>query len=156
MSCHICLELGVETCAAESSYICLRHRNLIWDLLGRIGSMWRILRDPYFLAATSEPVSDMATRSRPPCSLDPIVVSDPRSQMEHPSDLVSAPRVLGAWVQAVAEARGDPYTSAYDVPDYVMYLKARLYWIESQPACVRFARHMGAVHRSLQKVTFYD
>lgn len=156
MTCHICLELDQEAAALEGSLLCDRHEQRVWLLLDRIGIMWRLLMDPLFLAATVEPPSEYGSRSQPPCSLAPIVVSDPRSRMDTPKDLVSAPRVLYAWALAVAESNGAEFKSSPDPGVLIPYLKRHLPWIQRQPAVARFARHIGAVHHSLRKVTNYD
>ena len=159
IECHICHELEIEGVrAADGSLICRRHSDRIWLLLERIQTMWRFLQDPDFLVDTVEPRSDMATQSRPPCNLDPIVVADPRSMVRYKGDLVSAPRVLHAWCIAVADAYGDDsrWIPRGSVLWQVGYLKGHLDWIQRQPAVTRFARHVGAVHHSLNKVVRYD
>jgi hypothetical protein len=157
IECHICRELDIEGIRAEDgSLICRRHSDRIWLLLERIQTMWRFLIDPEFLVGTVEPRSDMATKSRPPCNLDPIVIADPRSQVCHSGDLASAPRVLRAWCNAVSDSTGASATPSWDPLEQAQYLKVQLGWIQRQPAVVRFARHIGAVHSSLNRVVRYD
>lgn len=154
ITCHICLELGLESRAEDGSLICRRHSDRIWTLLDRIRIMSGLI-DSHFLAASHDTRSEMGTKSLPPCSLDPIVVTDPRSRYLGKGDLVSAPRVLGAWQMAIGDSTGlvRPYLG---IRDSVLYLQAHLSWIQRQPAITRFARHIGAVHRSLRLVTAYD
>lgn len=158
IDCHICLEIDILPRRAEDgSLICRQHSDKIWQLLDRTQTMWRFLQDPYFLVSTREPKSDMATKSLPPCNLDPIVVADPRSQVCHAGDLVSAPRVLRAWCHAVADSSGAYAGSYSSSPEkQAQYLKQNLHWIQRQPAVSRFARHVAAVHNSLNKVVRYD
>lgn len=156
VSCHICLELDQETAALEGSLLCDRHEQRLWLLLDRIGIMWRTMQDPHFLAGTVEPPSEYGSRSQPPCSLAPIVVADHRSRAETGKDLVSAPRVLWAWSLALAEAQGLQLCQSWDLAVLIPFLKRNLPWIQRQPAVTRFARHIGAVHHSLRRVTNYD
>jgi hypothetical protein len=159
IECHICLELEISGVRAEDgSLLCRRHSDRVWLLLDRIQTMWRFLQDPEFLLGTVEPRSDMATKSLPPCNLDPIVVADPRSRFCYKGDLVSTPRVLYAWCVAVSDSSGAQIGPGYSASplQQAQYLKAQLGWIQRQPAVVRFARHIGAVHHSLNKVVRYD
>lgn len=157
ITCHICQELEISGVRAEDgSLLCRRHADRVWLLLDRIQIMWRFLSDPLFLVSTTEPRSDMATQSRPPCNLDPIVVADRRSRVTRREDLASAPRVLGAWCHAVAETMGESRWVPEEPLGQVRYLKARLTWIQRQPAATRFARHVAAVHNSLNRVVRYD
>lgn len=160
IECHICRELDPDAAsrAEDGSLLCRRHAEKLWLLLDRIQVMWRFLSDPLFLVSTVEPRSDMATKSLPPCNLDPIVVADRRSMVTGRHDLASAPRVLGAWCRAVADSMGESEWAGRGLSPEGQgaYLKARLGWIQRQPAVVRFARHVGAVHNSLNRVVRYD
>lgn len=150
MDCHICLEVGLSRRAADGRLICSEHEDRIWHILNQIGVMLRLLDDPYFLVSSHEPKSDY-TLSLPPCNLDAIVVTDPRSRYTGRRDLVSAPRVLRAWASAVEESSGIEGSG-----EWIRYLQLRLPWICNQPPVVRFARHMAAVHHSLKRVTHYE
>lgn len=155
IDCHLCLEVGIPPSRAEDgSLICRRHSDAIWRYLDRIRMMAAHI-DGDFLASSHEPRSDMGTKSLPPCNLDPIVVTDPRSQYHSKRDLVSAPRVLGQWCMAVGDMMLSP-PSVSTVPEMIWYLKLNLVWMQRQPAIVRFARHIAAVHNSLRRVTSYD
>lgn len=154
IDCHICLELGVEEAAAPDVYICARHWDRIDQLLAEILAMYKHAQDPLFLITTSEPASDY-TKSRPPCALWPLIVTDIRSQVQGPDDPVSAPRVMSAWYHAVMEAQG---FTAERTPAFfrtVWGLRQSLPWIVRQPAVVRFARHVAATHDSLRRATNY-
>lgn len=120
----------------------------MWEILSEIETMHSLVTDPEWLITTTEPRAETGTKSLPPCALNPIVVSDPRSVYTGRPSLVSAPRVLRAWAEAVSESRGESMPLVW-----APYLKLRLPWITSQPACVRFARHIAAVHDSLRKVS---
>lgn len=156
IDCHICIEVGNEPRRAlEGSLLCRRCGDVLWKHLSEIESMWHLLQDPYWLADTIEPKSDMGTKSRPPCNLDPIVVTDPRSRYTGRYDLVSAPRVLHAWGLAVADSIGFRAIPT-ETEDWITFLYVHRNWIMSQPAVTRFARHVAAVHHSLRKVTHYE
>lgn len=150
IDCHICLEVGLNRRAADGRLICSQHEDRIWHLLNQTGVMLRLLADPYSLVSSHEPRSDY-TLSLPPCNLDPIVVTDPRSRYLGRRDLVSAPRVLRAWSEAVAEYRSESVSEAW-----IPYLQRRLPWISGQPPICRFARHIAAVHHSLRRVTRWE
>jgi hypothetical protein len=150
MVCALCVEFETETEAATGSQLCERHEGRLWDCLLDIGAMLRYALDPLTLAASHEPPSDMGTRSRPPCSLEIIAVTDRRSRQLTRRDPVSAPRVLGAWAEAVAEAVGGSVSV-----DPLIYLMGRFGWICDQPAVVRYAKHMAAVRQSLRRATGY-
>lgn len=154
IDCHICLELGVEMAAAPDVFICLRHWTRIDLLLSEILAMHQHARDPLFLITTSEPSSDY-TKSRPPCALWPLVVTDIRSRHTGPDDPVSAPRVMSAWYRAVMDAQGLEPNRAADFHRTVWGLRTSLPWIIQQPAVVRFARHVAATHDSLRRATNY-
>lgn len=155
IDCHICLELGVEEAAAPDVYICARHWDRIDQLLAEILAMYKHAQDPLFLITTSEPASDY-TKSRPPCALWPLIVTDIRSQVQEADDPVSAPRVMTAWHHAVNEAQGfKPGANPPSFHHAVWGLRQALPWIVRQPAVVRFARHVAATHDSLRRATNY-
>lgn len=132
--------------------MCPRHVDRIWSLLNQVVFDYRIVSDPEYLVSTAEPASDY-TKGRPPCSLSPITLTDHRTQYTGKGSPVSAERVLRAWALAVAEARGEdsPSIGRGDVVGLTSYLKARMTWICSQEAVVRFARHLACVADALTR-----
>lgn len=124
----------------------------MWALLNQVVFDYGIVSDPEYLVSTAEPASDY-TKGRPPCSLSPITLTDHRTRYTGKGSPVSAERVLRAWALAVAEARGEdsPCIPRGDVVGLTSYLKARMTWICSQEAVVRFARHLGCVADALTK-----
>lgn len=156
IDCHICLESGADppARAAPGSLVCSRHFERVRQLLTEISAMHALATSAAWLMTTREPASDY-TKSLPPCSLDPIVVTDPRSRMTSRRDPVSAPRVIAAWCSAVGDSRNEWSPSGRDLKLAVAYLNLRLHWILAQPAASRFARHVAASHRSLNRVVQY-
>ncbi len=155
ITCHICLEVGGDRSAAEGSYLCEICQVRTRLILGEIVDLYTWISDPEYLANTKEPVQRWS-KSRPPCSLHTISLTDRRSQYQRKGDPISAQRVLGAWARAVCEAyEGGGWTPMPWGPVHteVWYLQQRLDWIMAQPAVVRFARHMAAVLHSLKQET---
>lgn len=132
--------------------MCPRHVDRMWAILNQIQFDYGIVSDPEYLVSTSEPASDY-TKSRPPCSLSPITLTDPRTQYTGKGSPVSAERVLRAWAMAVAEATiGSPDSARpFGVVESIAYLKGAMSWITSQPAVVRFATHIACVADALNR-----
>lgn len=153
ITCHICLEVGGDRSAAEGSYLCTICQVRTRLILGEIADLYHWISDPEYLANTREPV-ERWSKSRPPCSLHTISLTDPRSQYQRKGDPVSALRVLTAWRNAVGDMLSGQWQEIYDgttVPVLVAELQSAFTWISAQPAVVRFARHMACVLHSLKQ-----
>lgn len=150
ITCEICLAIGQDEAGAPGSLVCPRHVDRMWAILNQILTDYLIVSDTEYLVSTVEPSSDY-TKSRPPCSLSPITLTDPRTRYTGKGSPVSAERVLRAWAMAVAESTiGSPDSvRAYGVVESVAYLKGTMAWITSQPAVVRFATHIACVAHAL-------
>lgn len=154
--CHLCEAVGLEGDAARG-FLCHRHYHDLLQILKDIDKLYILASDPEFIASTSEPPSDY-TKSLPPCSTEVLSLLDARSWQRSVKDVVSPLRVLRAWVWAISDFKGELGVPFYrmNVSQCVTFLMVEMGFVSRSPAVVRFARHIAAARRSLEKAVGDD
>lgn len=158
MDCHICLSLGRENRAHLDTYLCLSCTYKLRNMIREIAFMHELISDPEFLATTWDKTFQPWMGSKAPCDPNILSLTDRRSRYLRKGDPVSAKRVLRWWAEEVERSKSyghafpTLYQGPYDVTSLSKYLDNNLAWIVRTPFTERFARHIAATYRSLEKV----
>lgn len=163
--CDICLTLREEPerqSPEEGNTVCDDHIVMVSALLVHIARRAAFMSDPEHLRRTTDLDTERWVGSRAPLDTTTVAALDRRSVATHRGDPISAERVLRAWLYAAldltAPAGGEWWSHDLPMPRFPLpfictLLLTHLPALATTPGFARFARHVAAVHRSLERLT---
>ena len=161
--CDLCLTLREEpdrVTPAAGLRACPDHIRQVTALVVAIARRAAYLSEPDTLITTKDTDTERWVGSRAPLDTTAIAALDRRTIAGRRGDPISAERVLRAWLYAGLDLDPAPGWWRHDdpMPRFPLafictLLVLQMPMMAGQPAFVRFAQHIAAVHRYLERLT---